>query len=55
MLAGLGQRAATLGLIYAAERNVLLALQIYQQTAGRQVAVSVLSVCKRVHFPKRLS
>jgi hypothetical protein len=39
VLAGLGQRAATLGLIYAAERNVLLAVQIYQQTAGQPIAV----------------
>jgi hypothetical protein len=39
VLAGLGQRAATLGLIYAAERNVLLALQIYQHTAGQPIAV----------------
>ena len=35
---GLGQWAAALGSINEAERNVLLALQIYQQTAGQPIA-----------------
>lgn len=39
MLAGLGQCAAALGSINAAERNVLLARQMYQQTAGQPIAV----------------